>query len=87
MPVDEDPSTVVKPVELLLPVRPGVTVLRRRSANELVEMGLEADAREDEAWLGSESRSRRAVGRLGMEESSSSESKKDGMAGLSLGQD
>ena len=76
---------MVKPVELLLPVLPGVTVLLSRSANELFEVGLEADAREDEAWLGNESRSRRAVGRVGMEESSSSESKKDGMADLSTG--
>jgi hypothetical protein len=71
---------VVKPVELLLPVLPGVTVLLSLSANELPVVGLEADAREDEAWLGNESRSRRAVGRVGIDESSSSESKKDGMA-------
>jgi hypothetical protein len=73
----EDPSRVVKAVELLLFARLGVLVLRRRSRKELLEGGL--DVRDEDAWLGRESRSLRPEGRVGIEASSSSESKKDGI--------
>jgi hypothetical protein len=43
----EDPSRVVKAVELLLFVRLGVAVLRRRSRKELLEGGL--DVRDEDA--------------------------------------